>query len=116
MTFIKPEFYRNLIRETGVSFIHGVTTSSIKSFINNKTNLILAQVQALQKGLEHAKFTLIHNIIVYGLLKGHMKVSFANMLGFFLSSFLTGSRNGIIFGLKNGFFGFLLTFFNRIYN
>lgn len=109
------EFYKNLVQETGTSFIFGTTTAAIKGMLNNDSNIIVKQIQALRKGGEYARYTLVYNIFTYFLSRLQIKSQYASMLSLFLTSYLVGRRNGFLFGVKNGLFGLSMSLLSQIY-
>ncbi|KAI5169503.1 hypothetical protein PAEPH01_0773 [Pancytospora epiphaga] len=115
MKTLLSDLYKNLMLETGTSFIFGTTTAALKGTINNDSNIIVKQIQALRKGYEHARYTMIYNTLLYICTRMRLKHIYASAFSIFVSSYLVGARNGLRFAFKNGLFGLLMSFLSRAY-
>lgn len=115
MNVFVTEFYKNLLRETGASFIFGTATAAARGVLWNDSNLVAKQAQALRRGTEYAQYTMVYNALVYALTKMRIRAGYAAAVGFFVSSYLSGRRNGVAFGIKNGLLGLLMSMAGRMF-
>lgn len=115
MKILISDFYKNLLQETGTSFIFGTATAAVKGILVNDSNILIKQVQALRKGTEHAQYTLLFNVLVYAFTRLRLRAGYASALSLFLSSYVAGKRNGFLFGVKNGVFGLVMSVLGQVF-
>ncbi|KAI5149804.1 hypothetical protein ENBRE01_1133 [Enteropsectra breve] len=114
MKIVLSELYTTLVHEVGSSFIFGTATSAVKGVLNNNSNAVIKQVQALRKGIENAKYTMVYTTIMYLCAKMSLEKRVSAVVSLFFSSFLIGRRNGIGFSLLNACFGLFFTIVNSM--
>lgn len=112
--FLK-NLYKDVATEAGTSFIFGATTAAFKALFTNSSNAITAQTSALRKSLEQTKYAMTYTAISACLSRLYIRKSFAVPASLFLTSYITGLRNGVPFALKNGLFGLLMNLLNHLY-
>lgn len=109
------DFYRTLIQETGTSFIFGATAVAVKTLWSGNNNGLTKCAKAVRSGAEHAKFSLLYNTAHFIFRQLHIKHTHANALSFFVSSYIIGRRNGVLFAIKNSVFGLILALLGQVY-
>ena len=113
MNRLLVEFHKNLIEETGTSFLLGVGTAAIKALWEGENNLIIKQVQAIRKGASSAQYALLFNTALFLLSRLRIRAAYSSGLSLLLCSYILGRRNGVVFGLRNAIIGLVLSLLSR---